>query len=311
MMVRLNTIGMQLDDTADDMEDEIAAARDALDGGVDIDIAPTGAADIGGTSASGPTPYLIVDGPSAAPHPVPDFHLALMLFASSADISHTQYKALREVLKLSTPDTIASLPETLTTLKSQCRRNMPLQQICAYKVQLELPSLPPRTKTPGVAYWFELQEYCRLWLTNPTICGALHQGLGVITYDRACSEFYHGDAWLGSVHTTSGEFAYLSDAAYEATSMAFREPLLPSDCVEYLDGEPGLGARKGRAGAVLSCLGRVMGIGLDEATGRPAAIIQRLLPRSDLPAGWRERWEALVSGITETASEQCPFLEAP
>jgi len=225
--------------------------------------------------------YTIADGPTTEHSEICDFHIALMVFVTSCDISQTQYTGLREVLQLASLDAIASLPQTLSTLKSRIRRNIPLQKIRSYPIPVQLSKLRPKAQSPCPVYRFELLEYCRLWLANPAICKAMHFGLGVITSDRSRTEFYHGDAWLGSVRTTSGEFAFITDHVTDQSPM---EPLFPSDCVIFHD----------PASPVLEVIGRVSGIAVDQRINAPVAVIQRLLPVGELPSGWRLNWPQLV-----------------
>lgn len=81
---------------------------------------------------------------------------------------------------LAATDTIASLPQSLTTLRNRTRRKMPLQRIRTYPVNVDLKTLPPKSTLPANAYRFEVLQYCQLWLANPVIRKSMHFGLGIV-----------------------------------------------------------------------------------------------------------------------------------
>ena len=155
-------------------------------------------------------------------HAVPDFHLGLMVFATAVDLSVAQYAALREVLQLVQSVTeLSSLPETLTTLKARCRRNMPLLNIRGYDCSIDTTKTPPRSANPKKAYRFELEQYGQVMLSDPSLVSHMHFGYAVLDPPER-SEIWHGEAWAGSVRTTSGMFP---------TFGPNNKPLFPSDCV--------------------------------------------------------------------------------
>jgi hypothetical protein len=241
--------------------------------------------------------YGIAEEPYSKPVHVPDFHVALMVFATAADLSIKQYQVLREVLQLASLETIKSLPASLQTLKTRCRKNMPLQRIRSYPIEVQLPKLRPQSISPGTAYRFEVTEYCQRWLSNPAILRDMHFGLGIITNSR--KEFYHANAWMGSVRTTSGQFVYLHHQATEESGASkvhgHQEPLLPSDCVTFITAE---GENQ---------IGRVYGVGMMEETGRHAALIQRLLPITTLPSGWSHHWSQLIQEAAKLSAKVTPL----
>lgn len=210
----------------------------------------------------------VADGPSEVSTSgklVDDFHLALMLFVTASDLSTSQYQALTEVLALATPSGISSLPRSIKTLRENCRKTFPLAHIKARRIAISSTATPPKTETPKSAYYFDPSEYSRLWLNDPKL--ELHLGLGVIV--DSPTELWHGDAWLESVRTTSGEFARIGGG----------EILLPSDCISFRDSEGNI------------ALGRVKGVGVDRRSGVAfpnnaksySAIVNRLLPANELP----------------------------
>lgn len=236
------------------------------------DAAPTGTS---GPSAPAPpsagctlpSPEIVADGRSTRDIVVDDFHLAMMIFVSTADLSISQYEALTEVLALATLESIMRLPKSITTLKERCRKSFPLLNIKARPVDISLNVTPPKSESPRRAYYFNTSEYCRLWLSNPNLSPLIHQGFGEIV--ESPTELWHGDAWMESVRSTSGQFAKIQD-----------DILLPSDCVRFIDTQ----------GA--AAYGRVKAIGLDKRDKRHekgvlSAVISRLVPRDQLPTDIR------------------------
>ncbi|KAI5839754.1 hypothetical protein DFP73DRAFT_529914 [Morchella snyderi] len=206
-----------------------------------------------------------------------EFHLAMMLFVTSADLSTAQYEALIEVLALATPDTLHSLPKSIKTLQQRCRRSFPLMSLKGSLVEVDLRQIPPKKETPRHAYYFEPSEYCKIWLSSKDIRNSIHQGLG--EYADISSEFWHGDAWMESIRTTSGQFAFVpgGPGGGGAPGTSTYLPLMPSDCVKYINAE----------GKV--SMGRVKCVGMDKRQGRtqqPCATINPLIPPNELRTSW-------------------------
>lgn len=223
------------------------------------------------------SPEVIADGPSTHEVVVDDFHLSVMLFVTAADLSRTQYEALTEVLALATEESIRALPKSLKTLKERCRKSFPVLNIKARPVDINLDATPPKSESPRWAYYFNTSEYCRLWLSNPKLNPLIHKGFGEIV--DTPTELWHGDAWMESVRSTSGNFARIHEHL-PGIPDANLNPivLLPSDCVKFTD----------TSGAVV--FGRVKAIGLDRRRstnetpgGVVSAIISPLLLRDQLP----------------------------
>lgn len=210
--------------------------------------------------------------------PVDDFHYALMVFFTACDLSHQQYAAFREVVTIATMESISSLPESLATLKRRVRRNMPLMKLRGDNVAVQLDKIPPKSVSPQTGYRFEIREYINLWLANTHLTSAMYFGMGVIPDGIDRKEFYHGDAWLSSVRTTSGEFAWLKDDD---------KPLFPSDCVSYIS--PNDPTPK---------FLRIHGVGYIGSSAKQrtiGVIAKRLLPVNRLPEPWVGQWDYLLS----------------
>lgn len=219
-----------------------------------------------------------------------DFHLAMMLFVTSADISTTQYEALTEVLALATQTSLQSLPKSIKTLRERCRKSFPIMHMKSRLVQVDLSSKPPKKETPRNAYYFDPSEYCRIWLSNPSMRANIHQGLG--EFVSVASELWHGDAWMESVRSTSGKFAYINESvllsgdSMELVPAVNRVELLPSDCVRFRD----------HNGSIV--LGRVKCVGVDRRDSlgirtRECALINRLMYPCHLPVPWLNLWAKL------------------
>lgn len=230
---------------------------------------------------------VICDGPDVKGFPVDPFHIALLIFVTAADLSIDQYKALREVLLLATIDSLKSLPKSLHTLRQRGRRNFPLLSIKARKVEIALQSVPPKTESPGFAYRFSIMEYCDIWLSNPSLRKNMHFGLGEIV--DTFSELWHGDVWMESVRTSSGQFGRIMETpASNVGSVGSEVVLLPSDCVTYRD-EHGN-----------TFMGRVKCIGVDkrrDGNGGIVAIVNSLVEPGNLPLPWRYKYDRLSRSI--------------
>lgn len=205
--------------------------------------------------------------------PVCDFHLAVMVFMTACDLSLQQYKAFREVMAFATAESIASLPESLITLKDRVRNHLPLMKIRMHDDPVGLTKLPPKSASPQNSYRLEIEEFVKVWLTLPKMVSNMHFGMGVIPKSIRRKEFWHGDAWMGSTRSTSGEFGRLYDGSV----------LLPSDCVIYKVPETG-------AENIL----RVDGVGrLDSHTGPISFYGKRLIRPEHLPELWKRNWADL------------------
>lgn len=221
---------------------------------------------------------MVADGPNDKYRDIcgGDFHLAMMLFVTSADLSVSQYEALVEVLSLATTETLQSLPKSIKTLRKRSWRSFPLLQIKGKLVDVELQSIPPKRETPRYAYYFDPSQYCQLWLSSPSIRVSIHQGMG--EFVDVARELWHGDAWMESVRTTSSRFPYILENGGRN-----RVVLLPSDCVVWREATGDL------------ALGRVKCIGVDRRAasqdqGHECALINRLFPPNLLPNRWLNKW---------------------
>lgn len=166
-----------------------------------------------------------------------------------------------------------SLPKNLKKLKERCHRSLPLLNIKARPVDISWGVAPPKPESPRWAYYFDTSEYCRFWLSNPALSNLLHCGFGEIIGNP--TELWHGDAWMESVRSTSGNFARIVELARDPRASSV--VLLPSDCVSFINSSGEL------------ALGRIKAIGLDKRsrqsneTGVVSAIMNGLVPRTQLP----------------------------
>jgi hypothetical protein len=244
------------------------------------------------------TPFSYFDGPQPDDIPVDEFHLAVLTFMTSCDLSQAMYQAFREIMAFATPKSIQTLPATLVTLKRRARRNMPIMRLRGYEVGIDSTKVPPKSVIPQRGYRFEIQDYAKRWLADDRMMRSMHFGLGYLPSDSVGRrEFYQGDAWLGSVRTTSGEFAYLNG-----------EPLLPSDCVSHIS------LVTGRR-VFLQVFGTgVFGHpddGVPKDQKQLGILARRLIPPWELPAPWD--WSREVSQYADTVdnSNHPSCLHAP
>lgn len=266
-----NNLGVRLSGVDDDNEDD--ETDDDLDLVLDDPTANETEENINGQEELC-IPKVYVDGPKPQTEDLPDdFHLAIMVFATSADLSVAQYQALREVLSFATIESIRTLPKSITTLKERCRKSMPLARLRKFSLPINTDKVPPKAENPKTAYRFEIEEYARLWLADRRMMRAMHFGMGLVETHR--SEFWHGDCWLGSIRSTSGQFARLQ---------ACEEPLLPSDCVSYIDDN-------GR-----NVILRVHGIGVTPQDQNQVIVGKRLLPPERLPTVFQ--WPDCLQSIS-------------
>jgi hypothetical protein len=232
------------------------------------------------------------DGPNPNDIPVDKFHLAVLTFMTSCDLSQAMYQAFREIMAFATPQSIQTLPETLVTLRSRARRNMPVMRLRGYEVSIDGTKVPPKSDIPQRGYRFEIQEYAKRWLADERMMKSMHFGLGYLPSDIAPRrEFYQGDAWLGSIRTTSGEFAYLNGDP---------DPLLPSDCVSYIPRDSDTGRRVFIQVFGIGFLGHPDD-GIPHSEKQHGVLGRRLLPHAELPMPWI--WNDNIAEFTRTLEE--------
>lgn len=272
----INLLGIDYGDNEDDMDDDFAVDENGLrlslvkdhadiEGGETL-LPPKPTAELSPNPDDGDpagnqvtplaeaaSPEIIADKAPKLDEPVDDFHLAIMLFITAADLSTSQYEALVEVLALATTENIQTLPKSIRTLKDRCRKSFPLLDIKARPVDVSLNVTPPKTENPRWAYYFNSADYCRLWLSNPKLNPLIYKGLGQIV--DVPTELWHGDAWMESVRSTSGKFARIQEIGPSGAREAV--VLLLSDCVRFIDSSE------------IIALGRVKAVGIDNRSVRP------------------------------------------
>lgn len=165
---------------------------------------------------------------------VDEFHLLLGLWCIDTKISRSQYQALVELLQtLKNISPISSLPKSLTTLKSNCKGQIPQIPLRRVKIPVipeKLPTLSAadRILARATATWMYILDPVILLSTlikSSQFMSRLHCGLAHFV-DRP-SELWHGWAWGTSIRTTSGEFAHYTNG----------QPIFPSDFVYYRCGQ--------------------------------------------------------------------------
>jgi len=108
----------------------------------------------------------------------------------------------------------------------------------------------------------------------------MHFSRGILDKDMLTSEFYHGNTWLGSLRTTSCEYARLFNDC---------EPLLPSDCIATTEYSVLWIHRVGKS-----------------KTGNINLLCKRLLSFPELPLHWRYNWSTSAEQAHQFARLQVP-----
>ncbi|KAI5837766.1 hypothetical protein DFP73DRAFT_600776 [Morchella snyderi] len=149
----------------------------------------------------------IADGPvDGKGKKINDFHLVMIVFVTSSDISRAQYKALTEALALATPEGLRTLPRSIRAFNENTRKTFPISNIKAWWVGVSTDLVSTKTENPRLAYYFDVSEYCKLWMSDAKLY--IHTDMGV-NVDKP-KELLHGDAWRESVQSTSGNFARIN-----------------------------------------------------------------------------------------------------
>jgi len=166
------------------------------------------------------------------------FILAMGLFCEDAGISRKDWRSLCEILRMleSHPE-ISQLPESVGTLKTWAKEQLPLLPMREKKIPLipeKLPSLKGSLKANPISgppmetlYFFEPKSLFAAFLSCSDIMNKMHVGLG--HFVDSPSQLWHSDSWLSSVHTTSGQYAHLPQTDTEGSPV----PILPSDFVYH------------------------------------------------------------------------------
>lgn len=205
-------------------------------------------------------------------HTRSDFVLAIALFCEENGISRKVFTALREILRMLEPHPeISKLPESVSTLKTWAKEQLPLLPMRRKNIPLlseKLPSLKgsakanPATGGPPTEtlYFFDPIHLFSAFLSSPEIMRKMHIGLG--HFVDAPTQLWQSDSWLTSVRSTSGVYAHFTP---DLSSNSSTNPIFPSDFVYHTC-------------SILSCachqydtfhLSRVEAVGLDyrKATG--------------------------------------------
>lgn len=140
-----------------------------------------------------------------------------MVFMTATDMSVAQYQVFVEVMSFATIESIRTLPKSISTLKGRCRRHMPLARLRKHSLPVKTDKVPPKSENPKTAYRFEVEECARLLLADGKLMKNMHFRMELVEQHRR--GFWHGDSWLGSIRSTSSQFAWLANG---------EEPLLPS-----------------------------------------------------------------------------------
>lgn len=214
--------------------------------------------------------------------------MAMGLWCIKHGISRTQYKSLRDILRMGSHSngTIDELPETLQTLQHRTKGHIPLLPMRKQPVRLALHKLSTETaerrlenqqKDDNIPcadlYFTDMKELFRVILQS-TITNKMHRGMMDWKNKDKATEMWHSVslqylcprnllipstmAWGSSNKTTSGEFAHDSGG----------KPIFVSDFVEFRCNKHGCRCKRdATTRPPVVHFGRVQCIGINQIDG--------------------------------------------
>lgn len=259
----------------------------------------------------------------AIPHPrllgsIGDTEMALGIWAQITGISRPEYQSLMSILRAAHTDELASLPNTLDTIKKNTKRSLPLLELRMESTTLlqpdSMPTRPAGEKESGEVhvlaeklYFFNPQTFFQAYLSTPQIRDKMYEGLGCFVDSPA--ELWESNMWHSSIRITSGEFAIypmkvqqqqpptLPLPATRAAKYAQEHtghpggPIFPSDFVRFECNNAGCECHTTR---VYRHLGVVLGVAKDMRTDSNTGIgavtlkIRRLATPTQIRSMWNE-----------------------
>ncbi|KOC15938.1 hypothetical protein AFLA70_169g002151 [Aspergillus flavus AF70] len=165
-----------------------------------------------------------------SPYAMDNFHFLLGLWCIDTNLSREQYASLLEVLKtLRSVCPIQTLPVSLSTLKKNCKGQIPIIPIRRKKIPVissKLPTLSAAEKSlaQSGATWLYFMDSVALLsslIKSSLFMGDMYRGMAHLV-DKP-SELWHSFSWGSSIRTTSREFALYPDGM----------PVFPSDILYY------------------------------------------------------------------------------
>ncbi|KAI4657368.1 uncharacterized protein J4E79_007441 [Alternaria viburni] len=162
------------------------------------------------------------------PHVQRDFTMSPFMTAFSAlcdhnNMSRSMYEELRSVLMLldPLPAEIKALPKRVETLKESLRSQLPAVPMRSRILELDRSQLPTRATHTEKMLLFDMKELFKCMLQSKSMRSSDRMFVGMGQFVDNPTELWHSPCWLGSVRTTSGQYAHLKDGS----------PIFPSDYI--------------------------------------------------------------------------------
>lgn len=173
-----------------------------------------------------------------------DFNMALGIFCIDNAISRPQYTALKEILQLLKKgdglSKLDRLPETVDTLKSHVREELPHIQVRSKEVVLNPKKLSSSRQIAALASDKD-KPVQDLFFMNPvdmfgrvlssTLANSMHFGLAQLVDNP--TEAWHSLQWAGMVRTTSGDLPFYPEATAAPADDGQRDPIFPGDVISF------------------------------------------------------------------------------
>lgn len=221
------------------------------------------------------------------------FKIAFGLFAHNTSMSRKEYESLKQILGLLNHPEIEKLPRSVTTLKSQVLRQLPLLDMRKKSIPLAPEKLATETATQKASsaegtiphediYFFDPQALFKAFLSSD-IVKKMH--VGMAEYRDEPTELWHSRCWASSLRTSSGQYPH-----YQHGSSA-GQPIFPSDFVYFSCFDPDCQCNSGDEGHEILHFGRAIGFGKDFRTnqlvskGKTVIHIQEVIITERLPKG--------------------------
>ncbi|KAL1973684.1 hypothetical protein VTN31DRAFT_6319 [Thermomyces dupontii] len=161
-----------------------------------------------------------------------DLSLMLGLWCIESGVTNSSYSALLHILdEVNDVAQLRKLPRSLSTLKSNTKRQFPLLKMRRKRIPLQEDKLAtdPAKQNRGMGlnspsswiYWIDLQDLFSTMLSSDEFRRRLHIGMAeFVTED---SQLWDSRSWASSIRASSGDFAHYPD----------KSPIFPSDFVYY------------------------------------------------------------------------------
>lgn len=200
------------------------------------------------------------------------FELAMGLWCIESGVSRTQYKSLRDILRMVPHDTVRTLPETLQTLQRRTKGHMPILPMRKQPVKLAPHKLSTETAERRIEnqqnehndnipradlYFFDMKELFRVILQSD-MTQKMYSDMMEWKDKAEAIELWHSMSWGSSDKTTSGHFAHNLKG----------NPIFVSDFVEFRCNKHGCRCRHSNSASPGDVhFGRVRCVGINQIKG--------------------------------------------